>query len=54
MEFMLCAALLAADEPNDWYFSGGGYSEEIEIDFDLSGSTGESPKETGLRFGFGK
>ena len=54
MELMLSAALLAADEPSDWYFSGGGYSEEIEIDFDLFGSTGESPKETGLRFGFGK
>ena len=54
MELMLSAALLAADEPSDWYFSGGGYSEEIEIDFDFLGSTGESPKETGLRFGFGK
>ena len=49
MEFILCAALLAADEPNDWYFWGGGYAEEIEIDFDLFGSSGNSPKETGLR-----
>ena len=54
MELILSAALLAADEPSDWYFSGGGYSEDIKIDFDLFGSTGESPNETGLRFGFGK
>ena len=54
MEFILCAALLAADEANDWYVWGGGYSEEIEIDIDWFGSSGASPKETGLRFGFGK
>ena len=54
MELMLCTVLLAADEPSDWYFSGGGYSEEFEIGLDLFGSTSASPKETGLRVGFGK
>ena len=48
MDFMLCAALLAADATSDWYIVGGAYLEEVEVE---GLSIGD---ETGLRIGFGK
>ena len=54
MEFMLCAVLLAADEPSDWYFFASGYSETGELSIDGVGDVVETDAEIGLRIGVGK
>ena len=54
MEFMLCAVLLAADEPSDWYFFASGYSETGELSIDGVGEVVETDAEIGLRIGVGK
>ena len=54
MELMLSAALLAADEPSDWYFSASAYQEGAELSFDGIGTVLDIDSEMGLRVGFGK